>query len=221
MRSCSPWARRRGSKRPSAAPSAPISICVPSHRRRRGRLPHALSRSAAFARELPAEPVMLTARRTSSCRCSTSSSTTPWTSARRRARSRCGSLLSRPGAVIEVDNPGPPLPATARRQAVRVAVAVPRGRGQPAAFRAGPVHRAADRRVSRRRGCRRQPRGRQRGSLERAARPLRPARFRTGQRAARDYRGAARTRAFSKAYRLRYRIPSVRRRGVGKTPRAA
>ena len=78
-------------------------------------------------------------------------------------------------ALIEVDNPGSPLPPARRGTPVRVTVAVAQRAGQPAALRPGPVHRAPDRRVPRRRGPRLQPPGRSRRAPPGAPRPLKGA----------------------------------------------
>ena len=78
-------------------------------------------------------------------------------------------------ALIEVDNPGSPLPLHVEGRLFESLWQSRTGQRQPAALRPGPVHRAPDRRVPRRRGLRRQSPGRRRRASPGAPRPLKGA----------------------------------------------
>jgi len=80
--------------------------------------------------------------------------------------------LDAQAALIEVDNPGPALPVQVEGRLFESLWQSRAGTDSRPALWSRPVHRATDRRVSRRRGlCRQPPRG-QRRALRRAPVPL-------------------------------------------------
>ena len=117
---------------------------------RRGGLPRRLSAAPFQRRAARRAGVARGAPRISSCRCSTSSSTTPWTSAP-RARTITVRLQLEPAPPCSRSTTrAVPLPPQLHGRLFESLWQSRAGRRQPAAFWAGALHRAADRRVPRR-----------------------------------------------------------------------